>query len=98
MSDTFRVFRLISGEEIAATVVDQAAGVYEKVRVVQMVQTGPKTVGVGMIPYSAACVDGKVTFRPGAIAADLEHSVDIERLYIDQTTPIQIVGAGSIPT
>lgn len=99
------VFRLSTGEEVIAThlenrVDDQAGEVaaFEKVRVIQVMPTGPNQMGVGIIPYSAACVDGRIEFAQAHIIAVIEHGKEIEDAYIQQTTGIALATAGSIPS
>lgn len=92
-------FKVITGEEIIATTKDtvsRSMGIYEKVRVVQMVQTGPQTVGIGLVPFSPACVDGEIIFKPEAIIATMTLSNEVENAYIQQTTGIQMAGGVSL--
>ena len=102
MANDIRTYKLSSGEEIIGTLASKLPGsagdiVLEKVRVIQMMPTGPNSVGVGLIPFSAACVDGQITVKEHAIVAEIEHGKDMEDAYLQQVTGIQIAGAGSIP-
>ena len=103
MANDILTFKLSSGEEIIGTKVgtrgpiDNPDYILEKVRVIQMMPTGPNSVGVGLIPFSAACVDGQVHIRAQGIVAEIEHGKDMEDAYLQQTTGIQLAGAGSVP-
>lgn len=100
-----RTLKLVTGEEIIATEVTLDPNlvkgtdlVLEKVRTIQMMPTGPGQVGVGLVPFSPSCIDGKVTLRLSAIVAEIEHNKEMEDAYLQQTSGIQLAGAGSIPT
>lgn len=96
MAQKIRAYKLVTGEEI----IGQNVALYktnmiilERVRIVQMVQTGPQSVGVGMVPFSASNIDGRVEIYETAVVANIEPTKDIEDAYIGQTSGIQIANA-----
>ena len=105
MADDIRTFKLVTGEEIIGKLIGSSDTGFAgnnmikltKVRTIQMMPTGPNQVGVGLLPYSAADVDGAIKFSRSAIVAEIEHGKDMEDAYLQQTTGIQLAGAGSVP-
>lgn len=106
MTDTIRTLKLVTGEEVIGTIVNTATEslaetrseiVLEKVRTIQMGMTAPGHVGVALVPFSAACVDGEIAFNRTSVVAVLNHGREMEDAYLQQTSGIQLASAGSIP-
>ena len=62
MSDIYAV-KLITGEEIIGKKVPGMLFKMERVRMIQMIQTGPQSVGVGLMPFFTSDVDGIQTVK-----------------------------------
>lgn len=90
-----KVVKLINGDEIIgkmSNVVDWNSGLeVEKPRLIAVMQTGPGAVGVALLPWSAAAIDGTITIRSSAIMTDTyDASNELEKQYLQQTSGIAI--------
>ena len=87
--------KLVTGEEIIGTKTTSSSDtVLEKVRAIQVGMTAPGQLGVGLIPFSAACVDGEITVSEHAVVARIAHGKDIEDAYLQQVTGIALPSGG----
>ena len=93
MSQEILSMKLISGEEIIGRVEenDDDYITLSKVRLIQMVQTGPQQMGMAMAPYLATNIDGDIRIKQTAVmTAPVAPSEDAEKPYIQQTTTIAL--------
>jgi hypothetical protein len=91
---TIVIFKLVSGEEIIATVdgtsTTQNTVTVSKARAMAVVQTGPQTYGLQLIPFLKGAPDEEFELSVTAIMGRLDAPMDIERSYISQTSSIEI--------
>jgi hypothetical protein len=91
---TVTIFKLVSGEEIIATVDDTRVTPttisVSKARSMAVVQTGPQTYGLQLIPFLKGAPDEDFELSVSAIMGRLDAPSDIERSYISQTSSIEI--------
>lgn len=93
MSQKIIAFKILSGEEIIGRIEsdDEDTLTLSKARVIQMVQTGPQTMGMAMVPFMASNVDGEIPFKKSAIITEpVTPSEESEKPYMQQTTSIAL--------
>ena len=93
MSQEILSMKLISGEEIIGRVEqnDDDFITLSKVRLIQMVQTGPQQMGMAMAPYLATNIDGDIRIKQTSLLTEpAAPSEDAEKPYIEQTTSIAL--------
>lgn len=96
MSNNIKVVKLTNGDEVMGNVVWETSEkvTFERPRQVAMVQTGPNSMGVTLIPWLAAAMDSKVVLHTDAFVCDLFDAPDeLEKQYIQQTSGIAIASA-----
>jgi len=88
-----KVFKLISGEEVIAEVVQQLQPTWtiRKARGLHIQQTQAGHIGIGMIPWLAGNVEGEVEIRETALMTNpYDPEANLEKEYLQQTTGIAI--------
>lgn len=88
--------KLVSGEEIIGGLVPDGLLTVDRPRMLVMQHQPNGTVGVGMIPWMISNVDGKVTIKPEAVVARVDHDDLPKGLvdgYLQQTSGIALAGA-----
>lgn len=93
MSQQVVSFKLLSGEEVIGRVENETDDVIvlSKVRSIQMVQTGPQSMGLHIMPYMASNLDGDISFRRAATTTvPSAPSSEAEKPYIENTTSIAL--------
>jgi hypothetical protein len=90
---TITLFKLVSGEEIIATVTDDRTPstiTVEKARAIAVVQTGPQQYGLQLFPFLKGAPDEEFDLYIHSIIGQLPAPADLERSYISQTSGIEI--------
>ena len=92
---TITIFKLVSGEEIIATVDDSRVSptsvFVSKARALHIVQTGPQSYGLQLVPFLKGAPDDEVELLNQSIMGKVVSTpADIERSYISQTSSIEI--------
>ena len=84
-------FKLVTGEELIAEVVEEQEEtiVLKKVRVVMPYQT-EKGTSVTVVPYAFANIDGEKEFNNADFITAYEPEIQIEKLYLQATTGLDI--------
>lgn len=87
-------FKLTSGEEVIGTEVahNETSMTVRKCRSIGMQPMGNGQQGIGMIPYALGQYDGDITFRRDSVVAQYEPDPQFEKVYLQQTTSIQLMG------
>lgn len=92
-----KIFKLVSGEEIITKVLEdsslQSYIVIEKPRSIQPVPQGPNQFGIGLLPYIITNADGQIKLYKAAISGECDAPSDVEKVYLQQTTNIQIASS-----
>ena len=91
---TVMVFKLISGEEILANLVDTSDNyiTLSKPRVLQIMQ-GRDGPSAAIVPWVITMPDAVITVYKNCIAAQCTASSDVERSYLSQTSGIDLSSA-----
>jgi hypothetical protein len=86
------LFKLVSGEEIIATVSDKNDTRYvaSKAMAIGVVQTGPQQYGLQLYPFLKGSPDGEFELQAHAVMGSMPTPPDLERSYISQTSGIEI--------
>ena len=96
-------YKLSSGEEIIGRIVQENVTLsesvirlqntikLEKVRTLAVQPTGGGQMGIGMMPFAYAQHDGEITIFRSAIIAEFAPDPQLEKVYLQQTTAIQLV-------
>ena len=94
MSQEIVAFKLTNGMEVVGRRVvseDDSVIVMEKVRAVQMVQTGPNQVGLSLQPFMVSDIEGEISFKVQHIMTGIiTPSDEVEKPYLEQTTSIAL--------
>lgn len=89
-----KIFKLVSGEEIITKVFEdvplQSFIIIEKPRSIQPIPQGPNQFGIGLLPYMITNADGQIKLYRTAISGECDAPPDVEKVYLQQTTNIQI--------
>ena len=97
MSQSIEVIKLVSGEEIIATVEDPTitGGILKvsKVMLLHIVQTGPQQYGIQLFPYLRGAPDESFTIYHHAIITQVPAPDDLARSYLSQTSGIEVVSS-----
>lgn len=89
------LFKLVSGEEILATIVEDrppSSNIIhvKKARGIAVVQTGPQQYGLQLFPFLKGAPDEEFELYCQSIIGQLPAPDDLERSYISQTSGIEI--------
>lgn len=94
---TVRLYKLVSGEEIVASVVDESTNQdYVTVKTacsLQVVPKGPQQYALALLPYMRGEPDGEIKLFKLAIASEVDANADLERSYLSQTSGIEIASS-----
>ena len=82
--------KLVTGEELVATVEAEHGSVYVINPLVLMVGTGPNGLVVNFMPWTIIA-NGRIHIEPHGIVARYNVPKDVEDSYIQNTTGLQIV-------
>ena len=87
-----KVYKLVSSEEIIGEFVtsDTNEILLTRIRTIHMVQTGPQSVGPALLPFAVSNADGPIGIRKSAVVANITPVKEIEDIYLQQVSGIQI--------
>lgn len=97
MSQQINLIKLVSGEEIIATIEEETPSmvVVSKALMLHMVQTGPQQYGIQLYPFLKGAPDETFPIYPHAIITTLPVPDDLSRSYLSQTSGIEVVSSMS---
>lgn len=86
--------KLITGEEIIGRIEvndpSKDVIILEKVRTIGVQQTGQGQMGIGLMPFAYSQHDGSIAIRRSAIMAEFTCDDRLEKVYLQQTSSIQL--------
>lgn len=89
---TVKVYKFVDGSEVIAREVSSQdiEITLSKPRVIQIMPHESGRMGVGLIPWMIAAPESDITIKSNHIMASNEVSVDIEKMYLQQTSGIDL--------
>lgn len=95
MSQEFVAFKLTTGEEVIARLISFTSEnlVIEQPRLVVVRPTGPKQMGIALIPWFASVGDKPFSVYRHTIVSEIDHDSIVEQvaqMYLADTSPIDL--------
>lgn len=89
-------FKLITGEEIIGREAEQLQNQpyvkLSRVRTIGVQPAGRGQMGIGLMPFVFSQQDDEIILLRTAIIAEFRANPEIEKIYLEQTSPIKLVG------
>lgn len=87
-------FKLTSGEEVIGTetALNNTFMTVKKCRSIGMQPMGNGQQGIGMMPFALGQHDGEISFLRSAVIAEFTPDKEFEKVYMQQTTTIKLLG------
>lgn len=87
-----KVYKFIDGSEVIAKELSESVNAFTlaKLRVIQVMPHESGRMGVGLMPWLIAAPDSDVTISKTQVMADIEVSSEIEGLYLQQTSSLDL--------
>jgi hypothetical protein len=94
MTQRIVAFKLTSGEEVIGTetALNDTFMTVRKCRSVGMQPMGNGQHGIGLMPYALGQHDGEINFRRDSVVAEFVPDPAFEKVYLQQTTSIHLMG------
>jgi hypothetical protein len=95
MSRELALFKLVSGEEVIATVLEQKETYYvlKDVRTFIVIPNGQQSYALDIVPLLRGEPDGEMTLFRHAVTGTCKVSADLERAYLSRTSGIEIASS-----